>query len=305
MYLVPLYRVIKFAAVNFWRNIWLAIVTTTIMSMCLFVVMMLFGLNLVINQAIHTLHEQVDVSVYFKPEITPEVVQEFQTSLQQIPGVREVVYISKDSALENFKQKFSDNPVILESLTELAENPLGDTLIIQAESIDDYDLVLQVLNNEELTPYIQEKNFQDYNTIITKISDISSTVNRIGLFLSIIFLLIAILVTFNTIRIAIYTYRSELGIMRLVGASKAFIEWPFFVEGFFYALIAVFITTAAIYPIASAVQPFLDKFFGPSTLNLIKYLNASFIKIVGLQLLAAVVISIFSSWLAVRKYIKN
>ena len=305
MYLVSLYRVIKFAAVNFWRNIWLAIVTTTIMSMCLFVVMMLLGLNLVINQAIHTLHEQVDVSVYFKPEITAEVVQEFQTSLKQIPGVREVVYISKDAALETFKEKFSDNPVILESLTELAENPLGDTLIIQAESIDDYDLVLQVLNSEELTPYIQEKNFQDYNTIITKISEISSTVNRIGLFLSIIFLLIAILVTFNTIRIAIYTYRSELGIMRLVGASKAFIEWPFFVEGFFYAFIAVFVTTVAIYPIANAVQPFLDKFFGPSTLDLVKYVNASFIKIVGLQLLGAVVISTFSSWLAVRKYLKN
>jgi len=305
MLLVSLYRVLKFAAVNFWRNIWLAVVTTTIMSMSLFVVMMLLGLNLVINQAIHSLHEQVDVSVYFKPEITAEVVQEFQTSLQQIPGVREVVYISKDAALENFKEKFADNQVILESLEELAENPLGDTLIIQGESIEDYDLVLQVLNNEELAPYIQEKNFQDYNTIITKISEISSTVNKIGLFLSIMFLLIALLVTFNTIRIAIYTYRSELGIMRLVGASKAFIEWPFFVEGVFYALIAVFVTTVAIYPIGSAVQPFLDKFFGPSTLNILQYVNSHFIKIVGVQLLGAVGISVFSSWLAVRKYIKN
>jgi len=215
------------------------------------------------------------------------------------------VYISKDAALENFKEKFADNQVILESLEELAENPLGDTLIIQGESIEDYDLVLQVLNNEELAPYIQEKNFQDYNTIITKISEISSTVNKIGLFLSIMFLLIALLVTFNTIRIAIYTYRSELGIMRLVGASKAFIEWPFFVEGVFYALIAVFVTTIAIYPIGSAVQPFLDKFFGPSTLNILQYVNSHFIKIVGAQLLGAVGISVFSSWLAVRKYIKN
>ncbi len=305
MFLVSVYRVIKFALVNFWRNIWLAIVTTTIMSMSLFVVMVLLGLNLVINQAINSLHEQVDVSVYFKSEITPEVVQEFQTNLQQIPGVKEVVYISKDSALDNFRAKFADNPVILESLDELAENPLGDTLIIQAQSINDYDLVLQVLNSEELSPFIQEKNFQDYNNIINKISEISATINKIGLFLSILFLLIAVLVTFNTIRIAIYTYRNELGIMRLVGASKAFIEWPFFVEGIIYALVSVLVTTVAIYPIAGAAQPFLDKFFGSSTLNLVNYFNTNFFKIVSLQLLGASFISIFSSWLAVRRYIKN
>ncbi len=305
MFLISVYRVIKFAVINFWRNIWLAVVTTTIMSMSLFVVMVLLGLNLVINQAINSLHEQVDVSVYFKTDITTEVVQEFQANLQKIPGVKEVVYISKDDALENFRTKFSDNSVILESLDELAENPLGDTLIIQAQSINDYDLVLQVLNSEELSPFIQEKNFQDYNNIINKISDISSTVNRIGLFLSILFLLIAVLVTFNTIRIAIYTYRNELGIMRLVGASKAFIEWPFFVEGMMYALISVAVTTVIIYPIAGAAQPFLDKFFGASTLDLVKYFNQNFIRLVGLQLLGATFISIFSSWLAVRRYLKN
>jgi len=305
MFLVSVFRVLKFAVVNFWRNIWLAIVTTTIMSMSLFVVMVLLGLNLVISQAINSLHEQVDVSVYFKSDITPEVVQEFQTNLQQIPGVKEVVYISKSDALDNFRNKFANNPVILESLNELEENPLGDTLIIQAQSINDYDLVLQVLNSEELSAFIQEKNFQDYDSIISKISEISSTINRIGLFLSVLFLLIAILVTFNTIRIAIYTYRSELGIMRLVGASKAFIEWPFFVEGVMYAVLSVIITTVAIYPMAGAAQPFLDKFFGTSTLNLISYFNSNFFKIIGLQLLGASFLSIFSSWLAVRRYIRN
>lgn len=305
MFFVSLYRVIKFAAQNFWRNVWLAVVTTTIMSMSLFVVMVLLGLNLVINQAIHNLHEQVDVSVYFKSEITPEVVQEFKDNLQKINGVKEIVYVPKDEALAKFKEKYEDNPVILESLNELADNPLGDTLIIQAKSIEDYDLVLKVLDSEELKPFIQDKNFQDYNRIITKISEISQTINRIGLFLSIIFVLIALLVTFNTIRIAIYTYRNELGIMRLVGASKGFIEWPFFVEGVYYALLSVTITTLIIYPISHAVQPFLDNFFGPSTLNLLGYFNGHFFTIIGLEFTGAALISVMSSWLAVRRYIKN
>lgn len=305
MFLVSLYRVFKFAAKNFWRNFWLAVVTTTIITMSLFVATTLLILNVVIDHAVHTLHEQVDVSVYFKPEVTEAIVQDFQNTLTAVPGVREVVYVTKDAALDNFRQKYADNPIILESLDELLENPLGDTLIIQAESITDYDLILEILESDELAQYIQEKNFQDYDIIITKISAISDTINRIGLFLSVVFLAIAVLVTFNTIRIAIYTYREELGIMRLVGASKAFIEWPFFVEGMFYAIIAVIINTLLIYPIMGAIQPFLGSFFGDGTLNIINYFNSNFIKIFGIELLGAVAISIISAWLAVRKYLRN
>ncbi len=305
MFLVSFYRVVKFAAKNFWRNFWLAVVTTTIITMSLFVATTLLTLNVVVDNAVNSLHEQVDVSVYFKPDVTDTIVQDFKTSLLTVSGVREVVYVSKGEALDNFKAKYADNPVILESLDELEANPLGDTLIIQAESINDYDLILEILNSDELKPYIQEKNFQDYNIIISKISEISSTINRIGLFLSVIFLAIAILVTFNTIRIAIYTYHEELEIMRLVGATKNFIELPFFVEGIFYAVIAVVINTIIIYPLMGAVQPFLGSFFGEGTLNIISYFNSNFFKIFGLELLGAVIITTLSSWLAVRKYLRN
>ncbi len=305
MILVSFYRVIKFAIRNFWRNIWLAIVTTTIITMSLFVVTVLISLNLVIDQAIHTLHEQVDVSIYFKPDISEDTVKEFQSSLQDISGIKEVVYISKGEALDSFKEKYKDNNVILESLEELTDNPLGDTLIIQAQSIDDYDMVLAILDSEEFSKFVQERNFQDYDMIISKINEISSTINRIGFFLSILFFAIAVLVTFNTIRIAIYTYREELAIMRLVGASKTFIEWPFFVEGIFYAFLAVIINIMIIYPVINAIQPFLGSFFGESALNLTSYFNSNFIKIFGTELLVTIFITTVSSWLAVRKYLKT
>lgn len=305
MFLVSFYRVVKFAAKNFWRNFWLAVVTTTIITMSLFVATTLLTLNVVIDHAVNSLHEQVDVSVYFKPDVTDIVVQDFKASLLTVQGVREIVYVSKGEALDNFRAKYADNTVILESLDELEANPLGDTLIIQAESINDYDLILEILNSNELESYIQEKNFQDYNVIISKISDISSAINRIGLFLSIIFLGIAVLVTFNTIRIAIYTYREELSIMRLVGATKNFIELPFFVEGIFYAVIAVVVNTILIYPIMGAIQPFLGSFFGDSTLNIVSYFNSNFFKIFGLEFLGAIILTTLSSWLAVRKYLRN
>jgi len=304
MFLVSLYRVIKFAGQNFFRNIWLAVVTTTIISISLLVVTILFSLNVVIDQAVNSLHKQVDVSVYFQPDIESSIIQNFQNELKNIDGVSEIIYISRDQALDEFRAKYEDNQVILDSLDELGDNPLGDTLIIQARSIDDYDVILQILESDELKPYIQEKNFQDYNTIIKKISDISSSINRIGLSLSFVFIIIAILVTFNTIRIAIYTYREELGIMRLVGASKSFIEWPFFVEATFYAVLAVIVNILIVYPILNAIQPFLSSFFGDGTLNMIGYFNTNFIKIFGTEFLGTLVLVTLSSWLAVRKYIK-
>ncbi len=305
MLFVSFYRIIKFAWQNFFRNFWLAIVTTTIMTMSLFVVTVLFSLNVVIDHAINTLHKQVDVSVYFKQEIDPQVVIDFKDELKKIKGVKEVVYIPKDQALEQFKEKYKDNKIILESLDELSNNPLGDTLIIQAESIDDYNKILNILSQPELSPYIQDKDFQDYNIIINKISDISRTINNIGLALSVIFFIIAVLVSFNTIRIAIYTYRDELKIMRLVGASKFFIEAPFLVEGVIYAVLATLINIALIFPVLNAIQPFLGSFFGEGTLNLSLYFKENFVTIFGLELLGAMLVGIVSSWVAVRRYINR
>ena len=305
MLFVSLYRVTKFALQNFFRNFWLAIVTTTIMTMSLFVVTILFSLNVVIDHAVNTLHKQVDVSVYFKQEIDPQIVIDFKQELEKISGVKEVVYISKDQALEKFKEKYKDNKIILESLQELKNNPLGDTLIIQAQSIEDYDKILEILSRPELAPYIQDKDFQDYNIIINKIADISRTINNIGLALSVIFFIIAVLVSFNTIRIAIYTYREELKIMRLVGASKLFVEAPFLVEGIIYAVLATVVNVAVVFPVLHALQPFLGSFFGEGTLDLEVYFRNNFVTIFGLEFLGAVLVSVISSWVAVRRYINK
>lgn len=303
MFFLTAYRVIKFSLQNFLRNIWLSVVTITIMVMSLFVITSLVALNVVVKDTISSLQNKVDVSVYFKVSTTPDEVQTIQDNLSKLNVVTDVRRITKEEALENFKTKYEDNPVILRSLETLSSNPLGDILVIKAETLDDYLTVLSILRQDALSKYIQETDFSDFQKIIERIQSVSKKINQIGIAVSLVFIAIALLVVFNTIRVAIYTHREEIAIMRLVGATSRFIRTPYLLEGVWYALIAVIINVLFIFPVFSAVQPFMGSFFGEGTLDLLQYFKSNFFMIFGFEFLLMVVLNLVSAWIATRKYI--
>lgn len=304
MYLLSLYRITKFALQNFGRNIWLSVVTVTIIVMSLFVITMLVALNVVVQDTITNLQQKIDISVYFKPETTSADVAVIRDNIKKIPFVAQTNLITRDEALESFKTRYAGNVIISQSLDELEVNPLGDILVVKATSVDNYRPILEVLSQDELKQYIQESDFSDFDVIINRISEVSTKINQIGGVVSLIFIFVMVLVVFNTIRMAIYTHREEISIMRLVGASGSFIRAPFLLEGVLYALIAVLIVVSALFPILDAIQPFVGSFFGEGSLDLSQYFRDSFIVVFGLEFALIAVLNIFSSWLALRKYIR-
>ncbi len=304
MFFLTAYRIIKFSLQNFFRNIWLSVVTVTIIVMSLFVMTMLISLNVVVQDTINNLQEKVDISIYFKPDVKLTDIKTIQENLNKLKIVKKTTYINKDEALQEFKRKYQDNQIILKSLDALGKNPLSDILVVKAKNINSYKQILEILQQEELQQYIQDSDFSDYETIIAKISQVSKKVNQIGIVVSLVFIAIAILVMFNTIRMAIYTQREEIAIMRLVGASSVFIRTPFLLEGFFYALIAVLINIIVLFPILGAVQPFIGSFFGAETLDLTEYFKSNFFLVFGLEFILILLLNSISSWIAIRKYIK-
>ncbi len=304
MYLLSLYRIFKFALQNFGRNIWLSIVTVTIIVMSLFVMTMLIAINVVVQDTITNLENKVDVSVYFKPETTSEDVAQIRENIEKLSTVSETVLITKSEALDSFKNRYKNNAIIKQSLDELAVNPLGDILVIKAKNVSDYKSILAVLSQEELSQYIQESDFSDFDKIISRISDVSEKTNKVGIIVSLIFIGIMILVVFNTIRMAIYTHREEISIMRLVGASSRFIRSPFLLEGVLYALISIVVVVATLFPILNTIQPFIGSFFGEGSLNLSQYFRDNFWMVFGLEFVLISILNIISSALALRKYTK-
>ena len=270
----------------------------------LFSVTMVAGVNFVADRAIESIKEKVDVSVYFQPDVEEEEIFNLQNRLENLSEVKEVGYVSEDQALENFKANHQDDSVILESLEELDDNPLSATLIIKAASIEDYDSILSVLDDADYQELIRDRNFEDNEDVINKLSDLSKKLERIGIMISAVFVIIAVLIVFNTIRINIYTHRNEIGIMKLVGATNWFVRAPFLVESLIYAILGVIITMALLFPLLGVVAPQVNDFFEGYDLDIVSYFNDNFIRIAGLQLAFVVILCVFSSSVAIGRYLR-
>jgi cell division transport system permease protein len=304
--LTSIYRVIKFALQDFWRNIWLSFITILILVLALFSANLLIFFNALADTAVELVEEKIDVSIFFKPEALESKINEVKSSLVALPQVREVGYISKDEALQKFKERHKDEPKILEAIKEIGDNPLGPSLVIKAYKTEDYPVILEKLNDPNVLPedLVQDKNFNDHELLIGKISNIKQKVGSGGLILSGLFSLIAILIVFNTIRVAIYTHREEIGTMRLVGATNWFIRVPFILESVLYAFLACLLTIVILYPLLGVLQPYLVNFFEGAGFDALNYFNDNFFKIFGWELLITIILSMISSSLAVGKYLK-
>jgi cell division transport system permease protein len=260
-------RVFRFSFQNFWRNFWLSVVTVTIMALSLTSVSVLGLLGALSNEAMTRLQERIDVSVFLKPGLAEKDLVEAQKLAEAIPGVKNVEVTSADKALAEFQAKHKDNPLIAQALTELGANPLGASLTVRAISEKEYPDILRALQGDAFKDIIQEAHFDDYRQVIQNLSQLSDRLTFAAECASGFFLLIALLVVFNTIRMNIYTHREEIGIMRLVGGSNWFIRAPFLVESILYAFLGTLLTMGIFF----LLQPYVSGFFGDSRFNLVYY----------------------------------
>ncbi len=304
--LVAIYRIIKFGLQDFWRNIWLSFITIMVLVLALFSINLLIIFNVLTDEAVNFVEQKIDLSIFFKPEVIEDKINQIKSQLVALPQVKSVDYISKDLALQQFKEKHRDEPKILEAINEISDNPLGASLVIRAYRVEQYSAILEKLNNPNFLPdeLVQDKSFDDHNLLISRITDLKQKVSQVGLILSGLFGLIAILIVFNNIRVAIYTHREEIGVMRLVGATSWFIRAPFIFESIFYALLGGLLTIVIFYPFLGFVQPYLVNFFAGTGFDVLTYFNQNFLRIFGFEILATIILCMVSSSLAVGKYLR-
>jgi cell division transport system permease protein len=301
MFLLSLYRIVKFSLQDISRNIWLSMVTVIILTLALFSVNMLLVVKVIGTAAVGAVKEKIDISLYINPEADEKEVLALKAQISNLSDVKGAVYISKEEALESFKSKNSDNPEVLQALRELGKNPLTPTLVITPVDAENSDSLIHELNKIE-SDIIDSRNFTDHKQLLSKIDSVTDKVTKAGIFLSIVFTLITLLVIFNSVRVAIYTHNMEINVMRLVGAPNSFIFWPFLLSGIIYALLGIISIVFLFYPFLGLLQPYLETFFVGYNINIVDYFNANFISIFGLQFASIAAINILASWWAVRRY---
>ena len=258
--LTTLFRLIKYGFLGFWRNGWLSTTTLSIILLALLVFEGLIMFNVFTETALNSLQEKIDISIYFKTDTPEDEILQTKRSLESLAEVKSVEYISRDKALEIFKQRHTDDQAIAQSLGELQENPLLASLNIKAHDPKQYAAIAGYLDKAGFKSWFEKVTYAQNAVIIERLNKIIDTAEKGGLILIIFLALIAVLVTFNTIRLAIYSSREEIGIMRLVGASNYFIRGPYVVEGVIFGLIAGILSVLIVLPIIYFVSPYAKIF---------------------------------------------
>lgn len=195
------------------------------MIITLFVVVSLFVVNALTDQLLTKLEQKIDITVYFKKDTPEKEAQKIKENVASLPEVKSTQYLSRNKALEKFKQRHQSDSLILESLKELEKNPLTASLNVQAKDSSEFKTIVDFIkrNYESL---IDEVNYQESENMIARVNKFSSNIEKAGLILSIGLIIVVILVTYNTIRLSIYSLRDRITIMMLVGAPNWFIRGP-------------------------------------------------------------------------------
>ncbi len=295
-------RIFSAGFVNFWRNGWLSTATVLIMTITLLVWTGLLLLNVVMTGVLDSLASKIDISVYFNLDTAESQILSFQQKVRQLSQVAEADYISRDQAVNIFKDKHGGDSTLVASLQELGSNPFEASLNIRAKETGQYSSIADFLNQDQFKNIISKINFAENKTAIERLSHIISVTRQSGLVLSLIMAFIAILVAFNTVRLAIYSSREEITVMKLVGASNWYVRGPFIMEGTLHGVFSSFFALGIMVSALGVIGPRLNSFL--PEINLISYFYGNFLQIVLLQTAAGIVLGVFSSLIAIRRYLK-
>lgn len=252
----------------------------------------LVGLNF--NKTIEDVADKIEIKVYLQDDIKLVNQREVEIKLAEQEGVKAVTYESKDEAFTKLKKDLEGNSGMLEGYS-LENNPLASSYIVTLEDASYAGDVSKAV--EDMTGVESITNQQE---LIEKISNVVDFVQILGVVLFFVFIGVSIFLIMNTIKLAVYSRRREVGIMKFVGATDWFIRWPFVIEGMIIGAVGSLLATAILYFIYRGVFGFIA-----SNLLIANLVPVSFVltTLLGVFLLGGIVVGAIGSIAALRKFL--
>ncbi len=300
-------RVVKAGFFNFWRSGYVSIASILVMVVTLSVIGSVLFASAILNATMQELRDKVDINVYFLTTAPEDDILSLKTKIEALPEVQKVDYMSREQSLENFKTKHENDQITLQALDELGDNPLGAALNIKAKEPSQYEGIANFLNQENIlgsggSKIIDKINYFENKTTIDRLSKIINATEKLGITLALSLVFVSIVITFNTIRLAIFISKEEISVMQLVGASKNYVRGPFVVTGVLVGLVSGFLTLLLFWPASYFLGGITENFF--INLNIFDYFRENLFQISYIILGSGVGIGALSSYLAVRRYLK-
>jgi len=295
-------RIIRSGWNSFSRDGEIALATIFILFLAVTTVSSLFLFKDASEFLLSKVEEKVDVSVYFREEITEGDIFDMREEIEKMPEIKNIEYVSKEQALDDFIVRHEQEPTLIESVEELGRNPFLASLNITTWDPSQYGKISQFLEGIEFGEIIEKVDYYQRKSVIERIRSINSLINNVGVVFSVVLVGVAIAVTFNTIRLSIYNSREEIKIQRLVGASNGFIRGPFLVQGIICGVLATLLSLLVFGAASWLLGPRISSFF--LDLDVFELFVQNFVTLAIVQIMTGIGLGILSSMVAIRKYLK-
>jgi len=278
---------------GFWRNALMSLAATLTMVLMLLLLAGFFILQNVLLASLSYVEQKVEVVAYIENTATQGQVGELVAKIDAMPETASVEFVSRDEALRRFRETQAAQG--REDLTKYLEaNPLYASINVKLTAPGDLDTVVAALRDEPIV-----RNVLNIEALVDRVVTVTTFVRTAGVAMVAIVGLIVLFIIVNTIRLAVVARAEEIEIMRLVGASDAFIRWPFVFEGALVGLFGALITLGLLYAAADPLSSAMVGFFNvlPLQFGSLARDTAVIVTATGLGL------GVLGSWLSVRTYL--
>jgi cell division transport system permease protein len=310
-------RIIRAGFINFWRNGFLSFSAIVVITLSLVVFGALIFGSAFGRAMIKEVKSKIDINVYFILDAEESDILALKKTIENLPEVDKVEYISRAQALEDFKEKWKDNTLILQGLDEIGDNPFPAVLNIKAKEPSQYAGIAHFLDSKNSSTkngisILEKVNYNQNKLIIERLGRIIPAVEKVGSIIAIILVAVAVVITINTIRLIIFTAKDEISVMKLVGASNIYIRGPFVISGIMYGIFSAVLTLVILGAFAYYSDLLIMKLAGVQGANdfdqLISvfslYFKQNFAQIFGIIMGSGIVLGAISSYMAVKRYLR-
>lgn len=306
---VSIKRVVRAGFLDFWRNGFVSFASVLMMVFTLFIIGLAMFTGAILGSTLEEFRDKADMNVYFVTSAPEQRILDLRDAVEALPEVEQVAYLSREEALAQFRERHQNDQLTLQALDELGENPLGAVLNIQSKEISQYEAIAKFLTDQEAAggsgeQIIEKINYYDeaHRLATQRLAQITDSAKLIGLAIIALFVGLTVAISFNTLRLSIYSSREEIQVMRLVGAGQTYIRAPFMVEGVLYGLVAAVVTLLLLYPLSWWLGSSTQQFFGG--VNVFHYFLSNFLLFFVTIVGSGVVLGAAASFIAVRRYLK-
>ena len=306
-------RILKYGTKGFSRNIWLSTAATAVMSITLIILFITVVASVILTNTAEMMKDKIDITIYLKPNTSSEELSKLSDIIKSDSNIKSVETSTSEDEYKKFlvENQASDDIInVLDSeMEKMMIAKMQATMRIKVYNVDNLDSIKKIVEeNETFVQFTDKEKMPTYDVNRAEIATITSWARIArtgGIILAVVFLVVSILIIFSTIRMAIFSRREEIYMMKLVGAEKGFIRGPFLIEAEICGVIAGLI--------AGTVSYFGFKFLTPRLMNygisvdqITNIMESNQLILVFLAFIViGVIIGRVSAWLAVSRYLNK